>query len=190
MKTRYYVLIIIVIIALWFMGSYNSLVSKNQNVSTSWAQVQTQYQRRFDLVPNLVAATKGVLNQEQKVFGDIATAREHYAGAPQGSDQQVQAAGQYDSAISRLLVITENYPQLQSVQSVQNLTDELAGTENRIAVARDRYNTTVQDYDNTVQSFPGNLFAHIFGYKYKTYYQSDTGASTAPAVNLNVNGNS
>src|SRR3990167_3928094 len=112
----------------WFLGAYNSMVTQNEQVTTSWAEVQTQYQRRFDLIPNLVAATKGYLDQEQKVFGDIAEARTRYSGAPSGSDEQVEATGQYEGALARLLVVMENYPELKSLQNITALTDELAGT--------------------------------------------------------------
>lgn len=171
---------------LWFMGSYNGLVNKSLAVDNSWSQVETQYQRRFDLVPNLVAATKGVLTQEQTVFKAIADARTHYAGAAKGSNDQVQAAGQYDSAISRLLVVMENYPQLKSVESVQRLTDELAGTENRVAVVRDRYNGQVQIYNGAIRRFPRNLIAGMFGFHERAFFKSNEGAQSAPTVDLSL----
>lgn len=140
------VILVIVIAGGWLMGAYNTMVQGNEAVTQSWAQVETQYQRRFDLVPNLVAATKGALKQEQAVFGAIAEARTRYAGSPAGSNERVAATSQYDGALSRLLVVMENYPELKSLQNVQALTDELAGTENRVAVARDRYNAQVKDW--------------------------------------------
>src|SRR5260221_275948 len=129
------------------MGTYNGFITQNQSVTTSWAQVETQYQRRFDLIPSLVEATKGVLRQEQTVFKAIADARKGYAGVPSGSVAKVQAAGTLDSALARLLVVIENYPQLKSNETVRDLMNELAGTENRINVARYRYNDTVQGYN-------------------------------------------
>jgi len=188
---KYYILgffAIVVIVGLslvgWVWGSYNNLATENQMVATSWAQVQTQYQRRFDLIPNLVNATKGILVQEQKVFGAIADARTHYAGAAAGSADQVKATSQLDGALSRLLVIMENYPELKSYQNIQNLTDELAGTENRISVARDRYNQEVLTFNNLIVRFPGNLIAHAFGFEAKTFFQADETAQAAPTVNL------
>lgn len=178
------IVLVIAFVALWLMGVYNGLVSKSASVDQSWAAVQTQYQRRFDLVPNLVAATKGALGQEQKVFGDIAEARTHYAGAAQGSNAQVQAAGQYDSAISRLMVIVENYPQLKSLDTVNRLMDELSGTENRVLVARDRYNEQVRSYDVMIKTFPTSLLAGMFGFGAREYYQPAAGAENAPVVNL------
>lgn len=177
---------IVLFVGMWWMGTYNALVTQNQAVSTSWSNVQTQYQRRFDLVPNLVAATKGALQQEQSVFGAIADARTHYAGAAPGSNDQVQATSQYDSAISRLLVIMENYPQLASLQNVRDLTTELAGTENRIQVARDRYNDQVMSYNVLVQRFPSSIVAGISGFQTRDLFQADQGAATAPVVNLDL----
>mgnify|MGYP001613570528 CR=1 FL=1 len=170
----------------WVLGSYNSLVSQNQIVETSWSQVETQYQRRFDLVPNLVSATKGVLGQEQKVFGDIAEARTRYAGAPAGSNEKVQATNQFESALGRLLVIMENYPVLKSYESVRALTDELAGTENRVLVARDRYNAQVLVWNSKVMRFPGNIIAGMFGFHSREYFKSDEGANKAPSVDLQI----
>lgn len=170
----------------WILGSYNQLVSQNQVVETSWSQVETQYQRRFDLVPNLVNATKGYLAQEQKVFGDIAEARTRYAGAPSGSNDKVQATNQFESALGRLLVVMENYPQLKSNETVRALTDELAGTENRVLVARDRYNENVRIWNTMIKVFPKNLIAGMFGFNSKEFFKSDEGASKAPTVDLIV----
>lgn len=171
---------------LWVMGSYNSLVTQNQTVDTAWSQVETQYQRRFDLVPNLVNATKGVLKQEQAVFGAIAEARTHYASAPAGTNERVQATAQYESALARLLVIMENYPQLRSVESVRALTDELAGTENRVLVSRDRYNEQVRVWNVLIKRFPKNLIAGMFGFEVRAFFESDEGAQKSPTVDLDT----
>lgn len=168
----------------WFSGTYNSLVTKSATVDNAWAQVDTQYQRRFDLVPNLVAATKGAMAQEQKVFGDIAEARTHYAGTAAGTDARVQATSQYESALSRLMVIMENYPQLKSIDTVNRLMDELSGTENRVLIARDRYNASVKDYDVSIKQFPTNILAGMYGFMARSYFTPDEGASKAPTVNL------
>jgi LemA protein len=179
--------VLALIVVMWFWGSYNGLVTKSTEVDTSWSTVQTQYQRRFDLVPNLVNATKGAMKQEQAVFTAIAEARTRYAGAPSGSNEQVQATNQYEGALSRLLVVMENYPQLKSIESVQRLTDELAGTENRVAVARDRYNVVVGGYNVYIKRFPKNLIAGMFGFTVREFFKSDEEAKNAPTVNLDTN---
>lgn len=167
-------------------GTYNGLVKERTTVETSWSQVETQYQRRFDLIPQLVGATKGVLGQEQKVFGDIAEARTRYAGAPAGSNDRVAAQGQLEGALSRLLVIMENYPQLQSAGTVRDLMTELAGTANRVNVAQQRYNETVQIYNTHIHSFPSNIIAGWFGFEDKPLFKSDEGAAKAPGVDLEI----
>lgn len=176
--------VVTLIIGGWVMGSYNGLVTKSEAVDASWSQVETQYQRRFDLIPNLVSATKGYLNQEQKVFGAIAEARTRYASAPAGTNERVQATAQYESALARLLVVMENYPQLKSDATVRGLTDELAGTENRVLVSRDRYNEQVRDYNVMIKRFPRNVLAGIFGFDAREFFQSDESASVAPKVEL------
>jgi len=179
--------IVALFIGMWIFGSYNSMISGNENVEAAWAQVETQYQRRFDLVPNLVAATRGVLAQEQEVFGAIAEARTRYAGAAAGSDEKVAATSQYEGALARLLVVMENYPVLKSYESVRTLTDELAGTENRVAVVRDRYNAEVRAWNVNIKRFPRNLIAGMFGFESKKFFESVEAAATAPTVNLELN---
>lgn len=175
---------VLVVLGIFFASVYNSLISQSQNVDNQWAQVETQYQRRFDLIPNLVRATEAVLKQEQKVFGDLAKARAQYAGA-QTAEQKAQAASQVESALGRLLVIVENYPQLRSNETVQSLMDELSGTENRISVERKRYNDVVRDYNVYVSRFPTNIAASMFGYRARTYFQAADNAERAPEVQLN-----
>lgn len=175
------VLGIVVFLAVVSVGYYNSFVAANNSIDGQWKQVEVQYQRRFDLIPNLVEATKGLMQQEQKVFGDIAAARTAY-GSAQTPDQKVAAANQVESALSRLLVIVENYPQLKSDQTVLRLQDELAGTENRIAVERRRYNDLVQSYNLSVSTIPGNIFAKLFGFKPRQYFNATPGAENAPQV--------
>lgn len=170
----------------WVMGTYNSLVKERTGVETQWSQVETQYQRRFDLIPQLVGATKGYLGQEQKVFGDIAEARTHYAGSQSGSNERVAATGQLEGALSRLMVIMENYPQLQSVQTVKDLMTELSGTANRVNVAQQRYNEGVQQYNTHIHSFPDNTIAGFFKFEDKPLFQSENGASKAPTVDLEI----
>lgn len=169
---------------LWMGGTYNSFVGQRIAVQTAQAQVETQLQRRFDLVPNLVASVKGAQIQEQKVFKELADARTHYAGTQPLSAQRIQAANQYESAISRLLVIVENYPQLQSNQAITDLMTQLEGTENRISVARQRFNEADQQYIQNLQSFPGNIVASLFHFQPIPLFQSTPGAAAAPKVNL------
>lgn len=180
------VVLLLMFVVAPFVGAYNGLVAGNQTVAESWAQVETQYQRRFDLIPNVVNATKGVLRQEQAVFGAIAEARTRYASAPKGSNERVEATQQYESALARLLVVIENYPVLKSYESVRILTDELAGTENRINVARDRYNQQVKAWNTEIVSFPTNILAKFFGFEAREYFDSEEGASKAPVVDMEL----
>lgn len=172
---------VVIISAVYAFGFYNSLVAKSQNIEAQWAQVETQYQRRFDLIPNLVNSVKGLFEQEQTVFGQIAEARTRYSGA-QTTDDKAQAAGQLESALSRLLVIVENYPEIQSSKAVQQLMDDLAGTENRISVERRRYNELTRDYNTAIQRLPGKFLAQAFGFNLRHYFEAAEGAETAPAV--------
>lgn len=181
-----FLLFVALVVGSWLWGSYNTLVTVSAQTDTSWASVQTEYQRRFDLIPNLVAATKGTMAQEQAVFGAIATARTHYSGAVSGSADQANAASQYQSAIGRLLVVMENYPVLQSNSTVQSLMSELSGTENRVQVGRDRYNQAVQTYNITIKQFPKNMIAGMFGYQARLPFAADEAAATAPTVNLDI----
>jgi len=176
---------VVFIVGLWMGGIYNGLVRKDQEVSAQWAQVETQYQRRFDLIPSLVEATKAVLKQEQAVFGQIAEARTRYSGATT-NDEKAEAAGQVESALGRLLVIVENYPELKSDATVQNFMDELAGTENRVAVERKRYNDLVAQYNVMVKTLPTSVLAGIFGFSEKAFFESATGAELAPEVDFGI----
>lgn len=184
------VIVIIGVIVLSVFGSYvstrNTLVQKNEAVKSAWSQVDIVLQRRADLIPNLVETVKGYAQQEQTVFGDIAKARSALlsAGTPQ---QKIAANGQLDSALGRLLLIVENYPQLKSNENFLRLQDELAGTENRIAVERKRYNDTLQDYNTYVQQFPNNIFAGWAGFKPNdAYFQASEGSRVAPKVNFST----
>ncbi len=165
----------------WISGTYNRFVALEQGVDAQWGQVENVLQRRFDLVPNLVESVKGGMQQEQKVFGDIAQARTKYAGAAT-TDEKVAAAGEFDGALSRLLVIMENYPQLKSLDTVNTLMSQLEGTENRIAVERKRYNDVAQEYNTAIKSFPDNILAGMFGKVSKPYFEAVAGATEAPKV--------
>lgn len=164
-------------------GSYNGLVRQKAEVENRWNEVDNQLQRRNDLISNLVETVKGAAGQEQAVFGEIAAARAAMAGA-KSPEQSIQAAQGMDSAIGRLLVVIENYPQLRSMESFTQLMDEIAGTENRIAVARNRYNDGVKDFNISVRSFPMNLFAGMFGFKEAPGYPVPESAKAAPKVDF------
>lgn len=174
---------IVVFLSIMFFGFYNTLVTKSTAIDGQWAQVETQYQRRFDLIPNLVNSTKGFLTQEKTIFEEIAKARTNYSGA-KTVDEKVGAAGTLDLALSRLLVIVENYPNLKSNETVARLMDELSGTENRISIERRRFNELVQDYNLTVKKMPTALFAGFFGFKERLYFEAATGSETPPKVEL------
>lgn len=170
-----------IIIAVSLVGIYNSLVTKSQGVDAQWSQVETQYQRRYDLIPNLVNSVKGMMTQEQTVFLAIADARTKY-GAAQTVNEKAVAAGEVETALGRLLAVIENYPDLKSSQNVTQLMDELAGTENRISVERRRFNDLVRDYNTQIKTFPTNMLAGMFGFSERQYFQSVSGAETAPKV--------
>src|SRR5579884_945497 len=180
------IVVIVGLIGLAFFGSYvstrNTLVSKNEAVKSAWSQVDIVLQRRADLIPNLVETVKGYAQQEQTVFGDIAKARSALlsAGTPQ---QKIAANSQLDGALGRLLVVVENYPQLKSNENFMRLQDELAGTENRIAIERRKYNEAVARYNTDIQLFPRNIVAGMFGYTIdNAYFTTEPGARTAPKV--------
>lgn len=175
------VFVLLLLVGLSLAGTYNSLVTRAQSVDAQWAQVETQYQRRFDLIPNLVESVKSIMAQEQTVFIAIAEARTRYAGAVTPEDR-AGAANEVESALARLLVIMENYPELRSIEAVVTLMDELAGTENRIAVERGRYNTEVQGYNTAIKRFPTVLVAGMFGFDPRGYFESYSGADQAPKV--------
>jgi LemA protein len=182
------VVAIVLLVVLFAFGQYvsvkNTLVSKNESVKAAWSQVDIVLQRRADLIPNLVETVKGYAKQEQTVFGDIAKARSTLlsAGSPQ---EKIAANQQLDGALGRLLVIVENYPQLKSNENFLRLQDELAGTENRIAVERKRYNDTLRDYNTYVQQFPNSLFASFAGFKpNEAYFEATPGSREVPRVNF------
>lgn len=177
---------LILLVGGWFVGKYNAMVTGEQEVENKQAQVEVQLQRRYDLIPNLVNSVKGSMTQEQTVFGDIADARTRYAGATSGTSDKVEASNELESAIGRLLVIIENYPELKSNETVVGLMDELAGTENRVAVERRRYNDEVTTFNNLIKTFPNNLFAGLFGFEEKVRFEAAEGAETAPEVNLSL----
>ncbi|OGO23893.1 MAG: hypothetical protein A2Z28_05145 [Chloroflexi bacterium RBG_16_51_9] len=174
------VLVIIIIVGMFF-GTYNSLVTKSQAVDAQWAQVETQYQRRFELIDNLVASVKGIMKQELAVYGEITQARTKYSGAITVNEKD--AAGvEAGAVLGRLIAIVESNPQLVSQASVSQLMDNLEGTENRVSVERRRYNQVVQDYNTAIKKVPTNIIASMFNFGPKEYFQSVSSADQAPKV--------
>ena len=175
----------------WATGMYNSLVKLNETVNQAWAQVQNQYQRRADLVPNLVETVKGYAQHESQVFTDVAEARASVGkltitpdvlNNPEAFRKFNEAQGALSSVLSRLMAVAENYPQLKANENFLQLQSQLEGTENRIAVERRRFNEVVQDYNVKVRTFPTMIFAGIFGFSQKQYFQAEPGAEKAPKV--------
>ncbi|MDD5055548.1 MAG: LemA family protein [Candidatus Peribacteraceae bacterium] len=180
------VLVIVIIAGLWLVAAYNGLVTSKGSVENAWAQVETQYQRRVDLVPNLVSTVKGAANFEQETFRAVTEARSAWAQAKTVGDrgQQIQAASSFDGALGRLLVTVEAYPQLQATQAFRDLMTQLEGTENRIAVARKDFNDSVFSYNVRVRRFPGMIAAKLFGYLPEQSFEASPGSDTAPAVDF------
>ena len=177
-------LVLALILVLVGAGSYNSLVKKDQAAESQWANVETQYQRRYDLIPNLVNSVQRFLTQERQLFELITSARAAYGAAQAAgdTDAQAQAASDLEGALGRLLVIVESNPEIKSDAVVRALMDELAGTENRISVERGRYNVAVRDYNTAVKTFPANLLAGVFGFGPREYFESSGGANQPPVV--------
>jgi LemA protein len=184
MKKLWIVLIVVIIgLVAVFASQYNGLMSSSENVDQQWANVESKLQRRFDLIPNLVESVKGAMAQEKAVFQSIADARAKLAGATT-DNERVTASGELDGALSRLLVVMENYPELKSIDTVNKLMDELSGTENRISVERDRFNEEVNLFNRKVRRFPTNLIAGMLGFEARTYFEAAEGATEVPSVNL------
>lgn len=176
------IVVVIFVIIGWVIGIYNGLVAFDQDVKTNWAQVETQLQRRYDLIPNLVATVKGYAAHEKTTFENITKARSAWANAA-NSSQKVAAANQLESTLSKLMLVVENYPQLQASANFRALQDELAGTENRVAVSRGRYNESVQNYNTKARSIPTVIFAGMFGFdREKVFFKSAEEAKEAPKV--------
>jgi len=190
MKTGVIILIIIVLLLFWFGSTFvshrNEMVRKREAVNSAWSQVDVVLQRRADLIPNLVETVKGFATHEEKVFGDIAAARSALINAKTPSEK-IAANGQLDGALGRLLVVVENYPQLRSNENFLRLQDELAGTENRIAIERRRYNETLQDYNTYIGLFPNNIIASLAGFQRNdAYFKAEEGSRQAPKVNFST----
>jgi LemA protein len=165
-----------------YVSAKNQMVAKDQTVKSMWSEVDVQLERRADLIPNLVETVKGFTKEESTVFGDIANARAGMLNA-QGPAAKIQANGQLDGALGRLLLLTENYPQLRSSDQFIRLQDELAGTENRIGVARKRYNDAIQDYNTFILQFPNSIWAGMAGFKQNdAYFKASAAAQQVPGV--------
>src|SRR5579872_701560 len=186
MKAVLIVVVVLVLAALVFGGKFvsirNELVTKKESVNAAWSQVDVALQRRADLIPNLVSTVKGYAKHEETAIADVANARAALVGAKTPQDK-IAANGQLDGALGRLLVIVENYPNLKANENFLRLQDELAGTENRIAVERRKYNETVQSYNTKIQLFPDNIVASMSGFQREdAYFKTEPGARTAPKV--------
>lgn len=184
-------LIIVAILVMWGIGIYNNLVTLNESVNQSWSQVENQYQRRADLIPNLVNTVKGYANFERGVLTDVTEARAKVSqmtvtkdvlNDPQAFQKFQSAQGNLSGALSRLLVTVENYPDLKANENFLQLQAQLEGTENRIAVERRKFNETVQTYNTSIKRFPNSMFANVFGFGIKQYFQATAGSETPPKV--------
>ncbi len=177
------VIAVIAIIAFSCVGTYNSLVAQRENVDTQYSAIDTQLQRRIDLIPNIVNTVKGYAAHESEVFGAVSDARARLAGAST-KEEAAEADSELTSAVSRLLMIAENYPDLKADTQFTALTDELAGTENRVAVARKDYNDAAKTYNTQIKTFPKVIIANLFGFEKAEYFEAADGAKSAPQVNF------
>ena len=184
LKIALIVLAVILVTAIPIVGSYNSLVNLEQTVNKAESNIDTQLQRRSDLIPNLVNTVKGYASQEKDIFTDIANARSKLAGATSVTEQ-ADADSQLSNALSRLLVVVERYPDLKSNQNFRDLSVQLEGTENRIAVARQDYNTAVTNYNAKRRRFPTTIISSLFGFQEKPLYKASAGATDVPSVDFN-----
>lgn len=177
------VLFVLFSIAGWFIGVRNNLIGMDEGIKAKWAQVENQMQRRYDLIPNLVNTVKGYAAHEKEIFTQIAEARSKLAGATSVGDK-IKASNSMEGALSRLLMVVENYPNLKANENFTRLMDELAGSENRMAVARKFYNESVQEYNQTIRMFPASIVAKLSNFAKATYFQVEEAAKQAPKVNF------
>jgi LemA protein len=182
MKWLIGILVVVLVIGMWTVGIYNGLVKEDQNVKNKWYTIDTQLQRRYDLIPNLVETVKGYAKHERELLENITAARSAWAGA-KTTGEKVTAANQMEGALGRLMVVVENYPQLKASENFRALQDELAGTENRITFARKDYNDRVQEYNTFARSIPTVFFVGLFGFdREKAFFQAVKEAQAAPKV--------
>ena len=193
MKKSVTIIVIIAVLAaltFWMVGKYNAMVTAEENVKTAWAQVENQYQRRSDLIPNLVATVKGYAAHESQVLESVVAARakatQVVVDPSQASPEQLAAyqasQGELSQALGRLLAVTENYPDLKADKNFRELQEQLEGTENRITVARNAFNESAKEYNRLIRLFPNNIVASIFGFQQKAYFAAEAGAEKAPVV--------
>lgn len=183
LKTVLIIIAVLAVIILPIIGTYNSMIGLEQQVNASESNIDTQLQRRSDLIPNLVETVRGYAKQEKDIFTDIANARAKLAGAQNITDM-ANADSQLSSALSRLLVVVERYPDLKSSQNFRDLSVALEGTENRISVARQQYNNAVNEYNTGIRKFPNSIVAGVFRFNEKPYYKASNGAQEVPKVNF------
>lgn len=182
------VIVIIALGAMFLFSTYNGLVSADENVNGKWSQIENQLQRRADLIPNLVNTVKGYAAHEETILTEVSRAREKLIGAS-GIGEKAEANSELSGALSRLLAIAENYPNLKADANFRQLADELAGTENRIAVARMDYNNAVQAFNSRIRRFPTVIFARMLGFEKRDYFEAREGAEHAPTVDFGTEGN-
>lgn len=184
------VLAVIGMIAAWLIGRYNSMVTMEENVENAWGQVENQYQRRMDLIPNLVSTVKGYATHEQSTYTAVMEARAKATqitidpsnATPEQLAAYQNAQGELSQALGRLLAVAENYPELKANENFKQLMDQLEGTENRITFARNTFNDTAKEYNTFIRRFPANIVASMFGFQYKPYFKAEEGAEKAPKV--------
>lgn len=180
-QTLWIVLGVILLLTMGYVSFYNSFITSEEEIAGKWAEVENNLQRRADLIPNLVATVRGYAGHEEKVFSEIAAARSRLLGA-QGVDALSQASSSFESALGRLLMVVESYPELKADARFAELQDELAGTENRLSVARLRYNEAVRNYNTRIRRFPGSIVAGLMGLEKHEYFESAAGAQEVPKV--------
>ena len=189
-KTLWIIIAVVLVLFLWVRGVYNSMVTQDESVKTAWSQVENQYQRRLDLIPNLVNTVKGYASHERATLEGVINARANATKTTidptnlnEETMKQFQAAqGELSSALSRLMVVVERYPDLKANQNFMELQAQLEGTENRISVERKRFNEVAQNYNTNIRSFPTNILAGMFGFQPKAYFAAESGAEKAPTV--------
>lgn len=189
-KTLWIIIAVVLVLFFWVRGVYNSMVTQDESVKTAWSQVENQYQRRLDLIPNLVNTVKGYASHERATLEGVINARANATKTTidptnlnEDTMKQFQAAqGELSSALSRLMVVVERYPDLKANQNFMELQAQLEGTENRISVERKRFNEVAQNYNTNIRSFPTNILAGMFGFQPKAYFAAESGAEKAPTV--------
>ncbi|HLC92118.1 MAG TPA: LemA family protein [archaeon] len=175
------VVVVLLLVGIWAGATFNNFVALEQNIEGKQADLEAQYQRRVDLIPNVVNTVKGVAGFEQETLTELTQLRSQWQTQPEA---RIDTANQIESALSKLIIISENYPELQATQAYRDLIIELEGTENRVAFARTEYNNAVREYNTAIKKFPGNFISGMFGFSEKKYFEANTGAENAPTVDF------